>query len=78
MCGPLFEAHNDAVALRAFHSMMRNSPTGNSDDFELWQVGSINQGDMTITIFKNKVPYTYAEAKEASNEQQNIQKNIRG
>lgn len=36
-CGPLFEAKNDAVAIRSFENLRKNQP--NPDDFSLWEVG---------------------------------------
>lgn len=47
-CGPVFEAKNDAVALRQYRHLVSSNPGFVQDDFELMQVGTMNKETMVI------------------------------
>lgn len=47
-CGPVFEAKNDAVALRQYRHLVASNPGFVQDDFELMQVGTMDKETMVI------------------------------
>jgi len=47
-CGPVFQAKNDAVALRSFRQLTKD--TVNPDEYELHCVGYIDQNDQFTII----------------------------
>lgn len=53
-CGPLYEAKNDAVAMRQYNQIMEKSVV-DRNEFELYYLGEINQETMDITLEKYKV-----------------------
>jgi hypothetical protein len=47
-CGPVFEAKNDAVALRQYRHLVASNPGFVQDDFELMQVGTMDKETAVI------------------------------
>lgn len=54
--GPIFEAKNDGVALRAYHGLLSGDSSLFKDEYDLYKVGYINKETMIInTIEPEKV-----------------------
>lgn len=48
-CGPIFQSKNDAVAFRAFNSLLENVPESSLCDYSLFCLGYLDSETMVFT-----------------------------
>ncbi len=46
--GPIYEAKNDAVAVRAYKNLLGQNKVTNPDEYQLVKVGVMNKTDLTL------------------------------
>lgn len=61
-CGPLFEALNEAVAVRQYRNLLQSVSPLDRDAYVLYRVGSFDRDKMELGEFGDKSPCEVASA----------------